>query len=345
MAFNSAYQLRHIRTNTSLQNDTSSVVERANSLLSDSQSSWVLFSPSMETTSAVNVGSDILSFTNGSFEEEDDAEQDDVEEEEVDEVRDYNGYDSGEVTEAESDLEDDDSLIDNLKQSNLTPSPSQSRLEQLILNYGATQGGDDSLNKRINKWKMSQDVPVDDNTASWDLDENIIHDLLQAKELDTSILSGDSSSYYGNDIFKGYSRGDLMRFRRIANDLKSSLNRKEDSTKSFPLAITQLLMRLFEKEQHNQQYKRTTTPSSPNLKRSNNSHKRYSTILSEFIDSKESNRFLSSVIKNQIKNSLSSHSGEFAAPQYDTISSTGSSSLVACGGGGGGFGGSSWNDI
>ncbi|CAH2350151.1 hypothetical protein CLIB1423_01S03664 [[Candida] railenensis] len=374
MAFNPAYQLRRTKTNTSLQTDSSSLIERANSLLSESQSSWVLFSPSMDTQSAVNVDSDILSLTVDSQQEDSDqsvAEYDSEgqEDEEIDE-----DDDDEIINETLSrDIEEDDSLIDHYANPSASPAITQ-RLEQLILNY---TGADSSLRKRINEWKSSQDVmpasTVDeDNIASWDLDEGIVSEILSQSQasahpranhqvssqeqtqsaslLYTSSALGSGSSrdskHYGNDVFKNYSKKDIMRFKMIAKNLKTSLNRKDDDQSS---SLTYLIMRLFEKQQeqreHEQLLQQQQKQKQRQQQRLNFQHKRYSTILNDFSNLKENRNFLSSVIANQLRNSTFSHrENDYYGDQLenDRYSSTASSSLVVCSGMGAN---SSWNDI
>lgn len=374
MAFNPAYQLRRTKTNTSLQTDSSSLIERANSLLSESQSLWVLFSPSMDTQSAVNVDSDILSLTVDSQQDDLDhlVAEYDLEGQEEDEELDEDD-DEEIINETLSrDLEEEDSLIDHYASPSASSAITQ-RLEQLILNY---TGADSSLRKRINEWKSSQDmVPAstvdEDNIASWDLDEGIVSEILSQSQalahpgsnhqvssqeqtqsaslLYSSSALGSGSSrdlkYYGNDIFKNYSKKDIMRFKMIAKNLKTSLNRKDDDQSS---SLTYLIMRLFEKQQEQREHEQLLQQQQKQKQRQQQrlslQHKRYSTILNDFSNLKENRNFLSSVIANQLRNSTFSHrENDYYGDQLenDRYSSTASSSLVVCGG----MGNSSWNDI
>lgn len=329
MAFNPAYQLRRTRSNTSYQNESSSLVERANSLLSESQSLWVLFSPSLASE---NVESDILSLTVDSQVDDADADAEGEEEEEQEEE------------DATSEV---DSLIDNLKS---TSGNTPFQLEQMLLNYA---GADNSaLRKRINKWKSSQDIPPvesvdDDNIASWDLDENIITELLEQSTASSQATSLSSSpnlkdgyhprKFYGDDIFKNCSKRDLIRFKKIANNLKTSLSRKEDQSSS--------LMKMFEKHHQHQHQHQQQEKNAGSISMSGGVvGKRYSTLLSEY--SNANNRhFLSTVIENQLRNSSFSHrENDVYGLQHDIHSSTASSSLVMCGGVGFGTS-SSWNEI
>ncbi|EGV64948.1 hypothetical protein CANTEDRAFT_113692 [Yamadazyma tenuis ATCC 10573] len=198
MAFNK-YQLNYPTTRIVVNHEEDEV----RSILSDDQSSWVLFNPD----------SDILSSTTQDHDQDDESTDAEISQDE--DIGDHREPQSSRQADQSSrqptqpDVESDndtdtDSLIDNLD-------PSQSRLEGLFK----------KSYDRINNWNLTSDV-VDDNVASWDLDED-----LSNNSLDTSIL--DKRPFYGNELIRNLNKKDLQKFRKIHANLRNYLNRKPPS--------------------------------------------------------------------------------------------------------------------
>lgn len=193
--------------------------EGSTSILSDSQSLWVLFNPSGGSGGA----SDILSLSysdTGCETERDFAEGED---EELDVQRD---------DAASEDTESNDSLLDTFETA-----PSQKRLEELF-----QARSDNLLQSRIDKWCHSADVELeDDNIASWDLDEDL------SQQLDTSILKR-SRAFYGDDMFLKFTRKQYVEFRRNAKRLKPSLTTKPGQPE-IPVLINIILHKIYQDQE------------------------------------------------------------------------------------------------
>lgn len=165
MAFNPAFEprrrasIRHTET------------EDNESLLSESQSSWVVFNP------ADRLDHDVLLFSTTNPLTTDNSEQ----------------AADAETSEEEEEEEDDDELLDEM----------HSR-----------------LSSKIDKWQNSTDAAVSDNIALWDLDSDLV-----AQLLDTSILRK-VPAFYGDHVFDGMSKADYARFKRASSLLSRLLTRK-----------------------------------------------------------------------------------------------------------------------
>lgn len=182
--------------------------QEANSVLSDDQSSWVIFDPE----------SDILSYTNtNSNSQEYSGSENESLKSQVQFTQRYDYPKSG-----EGDETDQESNEDNKEER---PSASQPELqeesdtEDLIDNLPSNITRPKSYN-RINQWKMNNDF-IDDNTASWDLDEN-----LSNMALDTSILK--LQSFYGDELIRNLLNEDYKKFTDIKLSLSRYLNRKRN---------------------------------------------------------------------------------------------------------------------
>lgn len=77
-----------------------------------------------------------------------------------------------------------------------------------------------SLSSRIDQWQTTTDTAVSDNVASWDLDSELVSQLL-----DTSILRR-VPAFYGDQYFENMSKADYVRFKRASAILKKSLTGK-----------------------------------------------------------------------------------------------------------------------
>lgn len=331
MAYNLAYQSRGTKTNTSLHDDSTSLVERANSLLSESQSLWVLFNP-LYATSATKAEADILSLTADSqrTEGDDDEEDDEAIPQQYTSSRDGRHHE----------LEDDDSLVDKLKPDNTEDDGTPGRIQRLFLNYAGT---DSSLRKRINDWKSLQAVTEtatldEDNVASWDLDENIVAELLQQSQAVTpkslspqasQLLGSRDHKYYGDEVFGDFSTREINLVKKITQELKSSLNRKAENKGSNlnDLAIKYLV-------RHHKVHRPPCQDSGEKHPDNVHRQKRYSTILQEHDNLIEKNNFLSTIIQKQLRGAQSAHLHNYGDQHNDAFSSTGSSSMVMCGGAG-----------
>ncbi|GEQ68696.1 hypothetical protein JCM33374_g2364 [Metschnikowia sp. JCM 33374] len=183
MAFNPHLGARRKQSTRAVSED------RASSFFSDSQASWVVFNPADLGPQDILSVSTETPLSGSEYEEDVLAEAPELGRllKEAEEAR-----DGGKTSPLQ---EPDDDLID---------------------------GFDMSLSNRINEWQKTTDdtSAVSDNVASWDLDEDLTHQVL-----DTTILSP-VPAYYGDQFFKNMSRAEYMRFRRSSLILKQSLSRK-----------------------------------------------------------------------------------------------------------------------
>lgn len=181
MAFNSGFETRRKPSVQAVSED------RASLFFSDSQTSWVVFD---QTELPPH---DILSFsTENPLTSTEDESESAIEGDETSQIfqnqgQAYSGRDS-------SLHETDDELIDGLNPS---------------------------LSHRINAWqKNTTETSVSDNVASWDLDEDLIHDVL-----DTTVFQL-VPAYYGDHLFRNMSRSEYLRFRKCSAVLQKSLSTK-----------------------------------------------------------------------------------------------------------------------
>lgn len=310
------------------------------SMFSDSQSLWVLFEPSASVSIANE--SDILSLTNETH---------------------TRSATPSEAPAPENDLEDDSSLIDNFTNGS---TPSQSRLEELFRKGEKNENDDSNLDSRINNWRnTSQDELVDDNTASWGLDENLVGSVLDRSLLDefkTRRLSSGRQpaiipDLYGRILLQRskMTLADYSRFKRVSGDLRKSLTRREGHsvarTSNLPDIINQLLVRLFQ-----QQIPPNLSTDHFHVDLLTERRKLYSDILKESTGTTGLDFLLSTIIERQM-GSKSSHDREVRSANLQPLSSSGlshsrslefsdtatSSSLVFCGMTNGG--GSLWGDL
>lgn len=158
--------------------------QETGSIFSDDQSLYVLFNP-------VNAESDILSLTNSTKTEQ-------------------NYSDEG----------DGNEIHDHELHSSYLPMNSIDR--NRILESTATISKFD----RISNWNAEKDMSelVDDNTASWNVDENITQ---------TSIMKRE---FYGDELFKNFSKKELQDFRKYHLRNKLTVNDKN--------LINQMLIKL-----------------------------------------------------------------------------------------------------
>lgn len=206
MAFNPG--LRIEQTSKKTAPELESPLHRTSSILSDSQSLWVLFSPSL---SGEADESDILSLSNDD--------------------KDSKVSSHPSETSDMSQSEGADSLIDTfgdvagnsgVVRSDEYPGETSYLTATSGVGYLVLEELRSSrLRERIQKWGDNmQENTVDDNVASWDLDENL------------SLYSSNSSSkpraFYGDDLLEGMSRQERSRVRKIAKKLKHSLNLKNE---------------------------------------------------------------------------------------------------------------------
>ncbi|KAJ9102745.1 hypothetical protein QFC19_004662 [Naganishia cerealis] len=218
MAFNPNYQTgqrgsirRQVATlNSEGSLDANSAYERENSILSDSEASlWVLFNPTE--------GSDILLLSNGTVEESD------------------------EESESGNEIDPEDSLIDDF-----APLPSQSRLERLFTHQKQPQSS--RLDQRIDQWRNDhcESELVDDNTASWDLDENLQSEL-RSETTSTHTITPDeppnTRPFYGDDLVRNMSRRQFRKVKRTAGRLAPNLTREQQQGR-LPQLLDQLISRL-----------------------------------------------------------------------------------------------------
>lgn len=185
------------------------VAERENSILSDSEASlWVLFNPTE--------GSDILLLSNGTVEE------------------------SSSVVESNSQDDADDSLIDDFESI-----PSQTRLERLFAHREEPQSG--GLDQRIDQWRNEHcnSELVDDNTASWDLDEDLQSEIRSETGSTTTITEEPPNKrpFYGDDLVRKMSKKQFRKVKRTADRLVPNLTRQPQRSGLLPI-LDQLISRL-----------------------------------------------------------------------------------------------------
>lgn len=171
--------------------------EKEVSLFSESQNSWVVFNPQDQ------VPYDILSFSTSNPLTSSD-EGNELDGEETTELAQHPR--SLESDNYEEDHEDDD-LIEDLHTS---------------------------LSNRINEWQKAKETSVSDNIASWDLDADLVSQML-----DTSILR-EVPSFYGDKYFDGMSKADFANFKKTSALLRRSLTRNGYES-SDPDILTRLL--------------------------------------------------------------------------------------------------------
>lgn len=206
MAFN-GYKLNYPTNKVVLTQDSDEV----QSVLTDDQSSWVLFSPDSDILSSTTQGAET---DNESVEYSAELEDDD-QTPHSSQQHEHIRLSLEEDEEEEEDTDTDtDSLIDNLD-------PSQLRIERLF---------NKSYNS-ITNWNLNN-VEVDDNVASWDLDADLSH-----QSLDTSIIR--LKQFYGDDLIKNLNKQDLRKFKKIHHNLRTYLNSKPQT----PI-LTQLISNL-----------------------------------------------------------------------------------------------------
>lgn len=332
------YQLDYPRNRTAAEEPRTGVspARPALSMFLDSQSLWVLFEPSASESIANE--SDILSLTNDTH---------------------ARSATPSQAAASEDELEDDSSLIDNFTNAS---TPSQSRLEQL---FRKEEPSAPNLDSRINDWRnTSQDELVDDNTALWGLDENLVGSALDRSLLEQLQSTRSSSGRQPAVIPDLYGRillqrskmtlADYSRFKRVSGDLRKSLTRREGHSigysSNLPDIINQLLVRWFQQQ---------SAPSLPN------SHfrvgmlaercKLYSDILKESTGTMGLD-LLSTILEGQMSSeNKRDYEGRSTMPQplsaggisysrsLEFSDTATSSSLVLCGGANGSS--SLWGDL
>lgn len=192
------------------------VVHHEESILSDSEASlWVLFNPTE--------GSDILLLSNGTV----------------------TGTDNEQTGSGQS-VEDDtgDSLIEGL-----SPLPSQARLERLFAGKSITQPT--RLDQRIDQWRNehASSELVDDNTASWDLDEDLQSDFRSESQSEAGSAHTitdrppNKRPFYGDELVRKMSQKQFRKMKRAAGRLAPHLTRQQLQT-GLPLLLNQLITRL-----------------------------------------------------------------------------------------------------
>lgn len=77
-----------------------------------------------------------------------------------------------------------------------------------------------SLSSRIDQWQNATDAAVSDNIASWDLDLDLVSQLL-----DASILRR-VPAFYGDHYFEKMSKAEYARFKRASAILRKLLSKK-----------------------------------------------------------------------------------------------------------------------
>lgn len=253
----------------------------------DDQSLYILFNP--VRTSSVRNESDILSFTNTTAEDEEQEQEQGQEQEEQQEHE-----------EKDEQYKEDDEK--------------QEIVQATVQRIPNTDLSESNLSNKINNWYnsnvySSDDMFVDDNIASWNLDENLMD---HSKEGMLEV--------YGSDLFKYLDKEDLAKFKRFHHltDIKTFLLSKGDvaSTTSATAPNTilnQLILKLILATRGQQK-----------------SH----------VEHVPTKSYTPAYINHM---SQRSYQPEFVSPS--TFSdTTGGSSLILCGGVG--FGGSSsWNEL
>lgn len=94
-----------------------------------------------------------------------------------------------------------------------------------------------SLSSRINEWQKATDASVSDNMASWDLDADLV-----SQVLDTSILRR-VAPWYGDHYFENMSKADYAQYKRASAVLKKLLSRKDYNPRD-PDILTRVLQLL-----------------------------------------------------------------------------------------------------
>lgn len=330
MAFNHNYQLEYPRR-VSLDN---SPLKASSSILSDSQSLWVLFSPSLQTPIANE--SDILSLTNNTRTDTDaesvegsssvllEAQDRSFSSEEwtrLDVVQ--QGANSETTERRRAGLQSEsDSLIDHLAGSDVggfkgqvegaghPAAVTRGRQSRLFETPGS------ELHRRINKWRNNNlDEMVDDNTASWDLDEDLS---LQPGPAETERTK---RPFYGDDVFAKLSEQEYINFRNVEKNLKQSLEALNN-----PTYISFIINHILYKLAHSS----ANAVEQPSLGTLKTELQKYSSLLKE----NNTQSFLDSIIENHLRNSHMMHVSNTRRPISDTTSA---SSLILCGG--------SWNEL
>lgn len=199
MAFNPAFETKR------KVSAVAESVEKEVSLFSESQNSWVVFNPQDL------IPYDILSFStsNPLTSSDEEVEENEVDTNEVDE------HEVDELVEAAITAQISARIRSQLNKDNLNvvhdePHENDDLIEDLHL----------SLSNRINEWRNTTDTSVLDNVASWDLDADLVHQML-----DTSILQ-QVPAFYGDRFFDNMSKSDYARFKTTSARLKRSLTRK-----------------------------------------------------------------------------------------------------------------------
>ena len=204
MAFNQG--LRVEQTSKKAVPEFENPLHRTSSILSDSQSLWVLFSPSLSGDADE---SDILSLSNDDrdskvsshFSKESDVSQSEGADSLIDTFGDIAGNNS---------MVRSDEYPDGTSYLTATSEVGHLMLDALRSSR---------LRDRIQRWGDSmQEDTIDDNVASWDLDENL--------SLYNSGSSSKSRPFYGDDLLEGMSRQERSRVRKITKKLKHSLHLK-----------------------------------------------------------------------------------------------------------------------
>lgn len=303
MAFNHNYQVEYPRR---IPLD-SSPLQRTSSILSDSQSLWVLFSPSVHASGANE--SDILSFSNNSRATEDGTQASQASPEGT-----QYGYLAWGTAEQASEQSEGDSLIDNLADEKFESGA------PLALVAGHQPGRE--LHSRIDKWRTNpvEDM-VDDNIASWDLDEDLSQQVDQSDDTGSGIEV--EKAFYGDTLFSQLSGRDYVDFKKVERNLKHSLGR-HPYLSNLPLLLNQILYKLVQSPLPQQMVS--------SLHRLNDDELRtYSSLLR---NNRDTRSFLDSIIDTHLKNSQLGHA---PANKRSISDSTLGSSLILCGG--------SWNEL
>ncbi|KAK6460890.1 hypothetical protein DFJ63DRAFT_320320 [Scheffersomyces coipomensis] len=311
---------------------TSSILSDYDDLMDeeiDDNSSYVVFNPLKKNINNKSLPpshqneSDILSLTNTSntnshtrnqyhYIDEEDADEEEEEEEEEEDV------------ETEGELDDEiQHTVDAITEAvNDTTTPQTN-----------------TLSNKINNWYNSSITDhhnhiIDDNIASWNLDENLIQDSISSNNtLSFTSSSNDSDQhqqqqliikqFYGDELFQYFTPQDLEKFKHFNKliDIKKFLLEKDNNSSSS--IITQILNLLLLKNH---------------------------TVLTNHNDNKQVDENDLTQYIQQIKNANQKHATHthhnvddvYVRPS--TFSETTNSSLIMCGGVGFG-GGSSWNDV
>ncbi|KAK6198757.1 uncharacterized protein RJT21DRAFT_115711 [Scheffersomyces amazonensis] len=327
---------QHFDSSSSILSDYDDLIDE----VIDDSSSYVLFNPikrkkENETTlqQPSQNDSDILSLTNTSNTNSNFRNQYHFVEDEEEEEEDYDEDDT------DAELDDDDDVDASVKQLERTIE-GQSKVPHENYSDLAEQEELDQpmskiLSNKINNWYNSSvtdqhNQVIDDNIASWNLDENLIQDTLSSNHTLTFTSSSSDSSqrqlsnlkpFYGDELLKYLSPQELEKFRNFNKliDIKKFLLEKDSN--SGTSIITQILNLLLLKNH------------TIITNKSNNQNG------SETLDETKLTQYLQEM---RNRNSISINNDLYVRPK--TYSETTNSSLVLCGGVGFGSG-SSWNDI